>query len=846
MDKKIKELVEQIRQLEQNPEDALALPCNTYYLDNDLILCGVRNKGVSRYPYSYDGLDVWASHNGYVTACESNFTIFRPSYTDEVPCMGFFMGIQQDDGSYYPISVSEANSHLFEPKDLKRYTVYSPSAVYYIADTEKYTFAVRIFVSTDKKINFTMCAVNNTNEPTNIYLASAFEALLRFEEREDFWSKNARDTRLLPNGNFIFHTTHAKENYMALNTRISGSEPTKCYYTTSLGDFVGTSGRTLSNARSLVTGMFERCEKVTKRVEMPIAGGIFHFSLSNGGSASIDYSCTVLRDEAEALKLANDTSVPSANFGELISAYEKKAREDIASLQIHFADWNVSKNNPEVLNRFLRSVQRQVSCCAFGKTYTGPWLGVRDVFQQLEGALIWNPNTSREKIITALNFIDPSGRPPRQFAIPPSKDINPSIDARPFIDQGLWIIDTVYTYLCYTDDYSILDVECGYCILPENGFAPGKYCERRDSVLDHLILIAEYLISNLDTEYKTDCLRILFGDWNDAIDGLGACIDGRQRFGSGVSVMATLQLYRCLWRLAEILKHINKHVDLIPKFTECRERIFKGFFKYAVQTNEKNEKRIVHGWGDKISYYVGSFEDTDGANRISFASNAFYALSDMIREDDSLKETAISALKSLDSRFGLKTLAPYFPKEMKGVGRIANTLPGTAENECAYVHASMFSICALFAMGESEYAWKQFDKSIVISREAPSLTTFAMPNSYFDNETYNLNGESAGDWHTGSGTVLMKGLVKYGLGINPQLDGLIVELPSFMPTDSLDASVLVKGNQVRIRYRNSKVGNRKYTVNGQPVKTSVNPVSNNLYIYIDKGDLKDLCVEVTD
>ena len=58
---------------------------NTYYLDNDYILCGKRKYGRSRYPYECDGLVLWASDNGHITANESDLTVFRPSYTDEVP-----------------------------------------------------------------------------------------------------------------------------------------------------------------------------------------------------------------------------------------------------------------------------------------------------------------------------------------------------------------------------------------------------------------------------------------------------------------------------------------------------------------------------------------------------------------------------------------------------------------------------------------------------------------------------------------------------------------------------------------------------------------------------------------
>ncbi len=843
MKDKILSLLNQINELLANEKTALKLPDNTFFMDDDLILSGVRRKGVSRYPYSRDGLVVWASHNGYITANESNFTVFRPAYTDEIPPIGFFMGIPFKDG-FYPISVSEANSQIYTPVDVKHYTVYSPETAYYIADTDDLVFSVRLFVDRKKRINFTLSAVNKSEKEQKIYLSAFYEALLRFDETEDVWSKEARDTELLENGNFIFHTLHQTNNYMVINRRLSANA-TESFGTTSLGDYAGASGRACFNGLSLKNGKFERQEIMTKRTEMPLAGDMVHFTLKPGEEATLDHSFTVSRDKDEARSLANDTSLPSGNFEKEIEELEAAELKSVESLKVDFKDWK-GKLDPKVLTRFLRTVQRQISFCAFGKCYAGPSLGVRDVFQQLEGALIWNPETARHQIVRAYGYIDPSGRPPRQFTVPPVKSIMPRIDSRPFIDQGVWMIDTVYTYLAYTEDYSILDEVCGYYILPTSNYGNAAPCDKTDSLLEHMLLILEYLIENLDKEFGTNCLRILFGDWNDAIDGLGAVSDGRDRFGSGVSVMATLQLYRCLSEMSEILAHIGKQTDKIPYYAETKRIIREGFFKYAVQTNEKGEKRLVHGWGDKLSYFIGSFKDSDGADRVSFASNAFYAISGMINEDDSLKGIAVDAIKSLDSRFGLMTLKPCFTPSSPGVGRIANILPGTAENACAYVHASLFSICALFLMGESEYAWKQLETSMVISHEEPSLSVFAMPNSYLDNPEYNMHGESAGDWFTGSGTVLIKGLIKYGFGIRPNLDGLRIEIPLTMPTNEAEVSIVVKNEPIKVKYCNEGVGNRRYSVNGKEVKAEINPINGTPFINIPKSDLKSLTVEITD
>ncbi len=843
------QLLERIKAFEAKPDSVRALPDNTYYLDNDYILCGKRRYGRSRYPYECDGLVLWASDNGHITANESDLTVFRPSYTDEVPCMGFFMGVRQADGNYFPVSATEANAQAFEPFPVKRYTVFGPAAAYYLAYTKDFVFATRVFVGDDKKTHFTMQAINLSDKPVDIYLASYYEALLRYEETESFWTRKARTVSVLPNGNFVMRTNHMITNCMSVNVETAGNVK-ESYSSASSYDFTGSHGRTFSNALALKHGYFENCDSISAYASLPVAANLTTYTLGAQEEARLNSTFMLGYDYNTAVAQAESKCVYT-DLEEQIERKERRLTDALKPLSMTFGDWQYGDLDPQVLNKFLKNVQRQVEVCSFGKSYAGPRLGVRDVFQQLEAALLWAPNAVRQRIVMIFNYLDPSGRAPRQITIPPNDKIMPSIDIRPFIDQGFWMIDTVYSYICHTGDYSILDEECGYCVLPKsNILVPTRCtetCDERNSLLEHMLRIAHYLESNLDTEYHTNCLRILFGDWNDALDGLGKPLDPDKVYGSGVTVMGTLQYYRNLERMSDILTHLGGYEDTITHYQNLREKIREGFMRYAVQTNDKGDKRIVHGWGDKLSYFVGSFRDSDGEDRVSFASNAFYALSGMLRAEPSLKDTAVNTLKSLDSKFGLLTLSPAFSEGTPGVGRIAYTPPGTAENCCAYVHASLFSICSLFTMGESEFAWEALHKAMVITHEKPSLTTFAMPNSYLDDPDTGLDGESAGDWFTGSGTVLIKGLVKHGFGIMPDLDGLTVAMPMYMPCGKAKIDITVKGCPITVSYENKGLGNREYMVNSTKQETFIDDLSGTVYIRISNEQLKGkMTVEVTD
>ena len=57
---------------------------------------------------------------------------------------------------------------------------------------------------------------------------------------------------------------------------------------------------------------------------------------------------------------------------------------------------------------------------------------------------------------------------------------------------------------------------------------------------------------------------------------------------------------------------------------------------------------------------------------------------------------------------------------------------------------------------------------MVISHPNATHTTFVMPNAYCESEEYFADGESMGDWYTGSGTVLMKEIMRRRMYLGEQ------------------------------------------------------------------------------
>jgi len=840
---KIKDLLCQIEDLKASPDPDKKLPQNSYYLNENDILCCEREKGESRYPYDADGLVVWAKSSGYIDACESTFAIFKTVNFAEDPSIGFFAGIPLDNGEFFPVSVLGANRQLFEPLKVERYVVYSYRCAYYIADTDNVTFAVRLHVSRDKHIHFSYVAINKTEETVPFYMASSIEAILRFAENEAFWDRMTKYGVKYPCGSYMLRSY---DDSLVINQKEVGGEIVEEHHTVAKSDFIGAKGRGLTNAEALRAGGFKKEHSKANTTDIPMACDIVHYELSAGESIRREFDLSYYHNRAEA-----EAAVGAAIDFDLIDAdleaAEEKELHEFDKMVVNFSDWKGSIR-AKVLNRFIRNVQKQVSFCALGKNYAGPHIGIRDVFQQLEGSLMWDPAKSREKILVAMNYIMNNGRAPRQFSIPNDPKSVPDFDLRMYIDQGVWVISTIYTYLCYTDDYSILDEECSYYVANEENTWIERKSDIRDSVLEHMVKIMDFLIRNLDREYNTNCLRALTGDWNDAIDGLGKPLDEGKRFGSGVTVMASLQLYQNLREMTEILTRVGKHTEKLELYRKTSEELKEGLFKYAIDVNEAGERRIIHGWGDKISYKLGSWKDADGVARRSTTANSFWVLSGMIHNDPTLRKEILENFAAVDSIYGIKTFDVAFPPSLKfEAGRIAGITDGTYENNAAYVHASMFAIMALFSLGESAKAWTEMEKSAVISHENCTMTSFAMPNSYCSSEEYEMEGDSMGDWYTGSGTVLIKSLIKFGFGIQPTLDGLCLQMPATMPTTNATLEITVKGHPITVKYTNAGSEKRTVKINGAEVCGEYDSLMKTDKFFLATADITDNSViEVVD
>ncbi|MBQ8203685.1 MAG: hypothetical protein IJZ75_05335 [Clostridia bacterium] len=825
-------LVEKVHSLKKGKENSL--PDNSYFLEEDTVLCYPRKFGDSRYPYRTDGLVMFTHSNGYIDCVDGMFNIFKCVHYNEDTNIAFFAGEEYNDG-FYPISITGAARQLFE-NGVERYTVFTPFCTYYITETQKAIFAAKAYVDGNKHLRFSMGAVNR-GEARKIYLCSYFEPTIRYTDSEGFYDRMQKFGEHFDCGGYVVKFRNRPVfDHLSANVSVTG-DVEKRYFTTAKRTVLGRNGANITNALAFKNGFFDAQIDKTNTSDIPVISDMIHFNLEENGFAGIDYEMLVTATEEKAYGFIG-TPIDSEKENEAIIKRKEADAKIFEKAKIEFNDWHNGDLHSEVINNFLKCVKRQVSFCALGDRYMGQFLGVRDVFQQLESALIWQPKEARSQIIRVLDCIMDNGRPPRQISFPSVSNPTPPLDINHYIDQGMWIIVTLHTYLAYTNDYSILDEVCGY-FKASNGVGMARLprSEVKDTVLEHLMKIIDYLVSNIDEE--THCIHILRGDWNDALNELGRTRKEGKQFGNGVSIMATLQLYLGLNLMCEILNRVGKHTDVIEEYNKTRAIIKEGIEKYAIIRDENYPTRIIHGWGEDRSYFVGSFNDYDEKSRTSLTSHSYFAISGMINEFPELKENIVKNILSLDSKHGLRTFDEPFTSDSDKIGSLSRITPGTLENASAYIHASTFGVMALFLMGYPREAWRMLEKAMVISHDKPTRSTFVMPNSYFYSEEYNADGDSMSDWYTGSGTVLIKDIIKCGFGIEPTLSSLKIAPPEYFPCKTAKLTLEIKGCSVLVKYENRGEGERSIYLNGEKLTLKYDAVRNTYYAEIPERELTE-------
>ena len=873
-EEKVETIVAQAKAMLADRElsNQVSMPGNTYFIGDNQVLALPRDNGYSRYPYGQDGFNFWVYASGYMHGNEGLFSHFLHAAEGQEPNIAFFAGLPTADGPFgvVPLMPVPRNGSEIQSVSVDRYTVLSSSAAYFVTELEGFRFVLRVFAAADKSICFSLQVKTLSDQPQRLFLSSYFNPFLRhqiYESGEDRWFKKVNALDPAPDqgklGSFLVTVNEDKDrltsvsHYGVIRRGLAAGVDTRLInqeQTTSRYQYVGGTRSSLHTAAALAAGTFGQPQPVCTFTETAIAGDLLHLEMKQQATIRLD----IVFQFTDDVDRANPWTREPINPSEIDSKLEELEHNDAnrhsgLTVSVSRATGPIK---PKVFNAFFEHLKRQVEFCSLIKGYIqlspNSLIGVRDVFQALEAMAFWRPTATRDKMLEALGYTAPDGRCFRQYSLPSGTGQPGRMDLRPFIDQGVWVISAIATYLRITGDMSFLDEVCGYHEIVDEDTGLVRPSKKQDRVLNHLLKILDYMLTKRDHNL-TGGVRALYGDWNDALDGLGISTDPKKAYGSGVSVMATLQVYQNCHEMIEILEAVDpekrKYPARIREYQDAAKELHQGLVKHALVKNDQGQQRILHGWGDRRSYLVGSYNDPDGKARDGLTSNAFWILSGLYDQDTSIGPVILDAFDRLDDKYGLKTFEPYFAEDAPGVGRIRKLPRGTAENGATYVHATTFAIMAMFRVGQPRRAWDQLVKVLPFTdlHDHLSHSPFVMPNAYGYNKEQFIDGQNMNDWQTGSSNVALKTLIRYVFGFEPTLGGLWIQPASWLPFDSYRFAAEVRGCNVTIEFENRGGSRRRFAVNGQPADPTHDAVMNldKLWIPYAKLPANELKIGVT-
>ncbi len=811
----LKSEVNEILKLIKSADKEKILPDNSLFLSDSMILNYPRDDGDSRYPLEVDGYTVWTYASGYIHAREGRFYSIGFRQEGDEPDVDFFTGLPMGNGKYKQISL------LGIPKKndgAERYCVFTPYATYYFTVIEGLTFCVRVFVNKSKEVVFSVFCSNGTDKNTDVLLSSYINPLIcrsRVKSYELRWGKNGRIEKSKINNLDTGIYEWKNDRVFGVVTNAISKEPKAYFKTSARCDFAGGKARSIGESESIYNGLFKGNYTKTQGTDDSVYGDIKIVSLNTREDVRSDMVFVCLADSPEKTL---DKKTDAFQIDEECNEIKAQKEALDSTLNIKFAKCSNGYLDSDKFNNFIAFVKRQSYFSAFTKVYGwSEQLGLRDIWQHSEPALIWAKKDFEKMAIEALSIVEDNGRVPRQYG-PAVLKFPICFDLNKKPDQGMWAISTLYTYLSVTNDWEFLNKTCPFYSYPNNESWRAFVLEESETVLEHICRMAEYLISIIAVD--TGCVRVLAGDWNDALLGLGASADNSSEFGSGVSIMATIQVYNNLGEVAEILERVDaeKYSARIEKFKKTRQELLESLLKYAVVENENGEKRIIHGWGDKKSFYVGSFCDGDGKSRISTIDHSFWLIMNLLEKTPELHDMIINNLRKADSKYGIKTFDEAFTPEFKQLKNITTMIPGTLENAATYIHNAMFAVLGLMKSGDYDFAFEQLKKLLPFTHETVSHSAFVMSNAYMENEEYSIDGVAVNDWQTGSAPVLLKLIINQICGFYPQFDGITIAPCGEMPFDGFSFTLNNERFDLEIEYVKADC-KRKFFVNGEEYKS---------------------------
>ncbi|HEX3037418.1 MAG TPA: N,N'-diacetylchitobiose phosphorylase [Oscillospiraceae bacterium] len=431
--------------------------------------------------------------------------------------------------------------------------------------------------------------------------------------------------------------------------------------------------------------------------------------------------------------------------------------------------------------------------------------GYRDTVQDIQGIIHLDPALAcdRIKFMLSAQALNGGGLPLVKYTHNPGHEDTP--DEISYVqetghpayraDDALWLFPTVSMYINESGNLDFLNE-----VIP---FANGGEA----TVYDHLKKAVQFSMERLGDHGMP---AGLYADWNDCL-----------RLGKkGESTFVAFQLYYAMKILKEYakVKNDNSYVDYL-------ENTMKTLYD-TIQTTCWEEDRFVRGIRED-GVVVGSKKDTEANMWLNPQS---WSVISGVANEQQAKLAMDQVWAILNTEYGAQIMYPAYRNHAFDGARMVLFNPGTKENAGIFSQPQGWLILAEALRGEGNRAYQYFKEcnpaNMNDKAEIRNLEPYVHGQFIESTDSSNL-GRANVHWLTGTATTVMVACVEGILGINPSVNGIVVNpcIPS--EWDGLEISKVFRGKKLNIKVKNpnhSQKGIREVIVNGEKCTGTLIPI----------------------
>jgi N,N'-diacetylchitobiose phosphorylase len=466
------------------------------------------------------------------------------------------------------------------------------------------------------------------------------------------------------------------------------------------------------------------------------------------------------------------------------------------NLKIHTpsAEFNTMVNTWNAFQCFITVVWSRAASLYYCGQRNG--FGYRDTVQDIQGIIHLDTVMAKDRIRFMLSgqVHHGAGLPLVRYTHTPGNEDTPDDESyvkytgHPHYraDDALWLFPTVYKYIAETGDTAFLSEVIPFADKDEG------------TVLEHLKRAISFNMNHLGVHGMPAGLH---ADWNDCLH-LGE---------KGESVFVAFQLYYAMLVMLKLSPNDKIYTEYLQ--TESAK------LKTIVDSVCKEDDRYIRGISEN-GKVIGSGKHNEASMWINPQSWAVISGC----ADGAFADTVMqTAYDRLNTRYGVRLLAPPYRYEGYDDTRMLLFNPGTKENGSIFCQPQGWAILAEALLGHGDRAFQYFAESSPASFNSDADVRVIEPyvHGQFIESVESPNfGRGQVHWLTGTASTVMVGCVEGILGLRPTPEGIVLSPSIPANWDGFTMQKSFRGKALHITVQNPEhrqSGVRALSLNGHPV-----------------------------